>query len=539
VSVLAALYPQSQKPPPPGPGGKKQPEIPPPTLRSLLGLLGALLAALSSYLNQYGTTFARMDLYGGLGLGQDEGSWITVAFNCGSVAIVVLTAWLSNIFSPRRTVAGFLILLTLAAIVVPTATSYPALIALAFLHGVGGGALVPLLLIVLLRVLPPHDRLWGFAAYATIISLSPLTGELISGYLSEYVGWQAIFWENLVLNPIALVLVLTGLPVEKMKLEGFTKDADYLGMVLFIGFGTTFTIALVVGQRFDWFSSSFIDTMFAVSAVFLVLFVWQELTVEKPLIELRLLERLNLALGLLLIVLFFFAVEGAAYVLPQYGMEVRSFRELQIGAILIWATIPVIVLAPLVAWALHYVDARVVAALGFLLVVIGDRFATTITSDWVRDEFLLPQVVAACGYPLVLVCDLLINTSALKPEDALSGSALFNVVRVLAGNAGAAIIGGIVTVRERVHSNILASDATTGAFGTVRRQAELGGMSGLSSDIHRQAFVMAYADSYGWIAMLMLAGMVLLLFVGDVPVPRRPKAAPKKQKRAPEPQAAG
>lgn len=518
--LLAALHPRP--PPPSGPGDKPPPEIPPPTPRLLLGLLGTLLAGLSSYLNQYGTTFARADLYGGLGIGQDAGSWITVAFNAGSVAVVVLTAWLSSIVSPRRAVAGFLVLLTLAAVAVPAATTYPALVALAFLHGVGGGALVPLLLIVTLRVLPPHDRLWGFAAYAAVVSLSPLTGEIISGFFSEYIGWQAIFWENLLLNPVALVLVLAGLPVEPLKLEGFTNGADYLGMALFILFGTALTAALIVGQRFDWFSSPFIVTLFAVAGVFLALFVWQELVVPEPLINLRLLTRLNLALGLLLVVMFFFGVEGAAYVLPQYGAEVRSFRELQVGAILIVATVPVIALAPFTAWLLHRVDARVVAAVGFLLVAVGDRIATYVTSDWVRAEFLLPEITAACGYPLVLVCDLLINTSALKPEDALSGSALFNVVRVLASNAGAAIIGGIVTVRERVHSNIAVDQAPAGAFGTVRGEAALGGPGGLSSTIHGQAFVQAIADAYGWIAMIMLAAIVLLLFVREPPVPRRP-----------------
>ena len=537
--LLAALRPDPPPPPPPGPDGKKPLEIPPPTPRLLIGLLGVLLAALSSYLNQYGTSFAQRDLYGGLGLGQDEGSWVTVAFDCGQVSIVVVTAWLSTIISPRRVVAGFLVLQMLAAVSVPRMTSYTGVVTLAFLHGVGGGALVPMLFTVLLRVLPPYERPWGFAAYAMIVNLSPLTGEIISGYLEDYIGWQANFWEVLVLNPIALVMVLVGLPVEKLKLEGFTKGVDYFGMFFFIVFGTTLTAALVVGQRFNWFSSILIDTLFVVSAIFLVLFVWEELTVEAPLVPLRLLKRPNLSIGLLVIVVFFFAVQGAAYVLPQYGTQVRDFRELQIGAILIWATIPVIVFAPLAAWLLHYVDARVLAAVGFLLVVIADRFATYLTSDWVEAQFLPTQIIAACGYPFVLVSLLLAVTSVMQPQDAIAGSTLFNLVRVLAGVMGSAIMGGIITVRERVHSNIIASDAMTGAFGTVQREAAAGGLSGLSSDVHRQAYVMAYADAYGWIAMLMIAGMVLLLFTGEPTLARRPKKEPRKDRRTgPEPQPA-
>ncbi len=539
--VLALLRPDTPPPPPRGPDGKPPPTPPSPTPRMLLGLLGVLLAALSSYLNQYDTTFARVDLYGGLNLGQDEGLWVTVGFDCGSVAIVVLTAWLSTIFTPRRIVAFFLVVQLLAAVTAPTMTSYPGLMAAAFLHGMGGGALVPMLFTTLLRILPPYDRLWGFAAYATVVNLSPLTGEIIGGYFKEYLGWQTIFWTCLVLNPIALVLVMTGLPAEKVKLEGFTKGADYFGMIFFIGFACTLTAALVIGQQYDWFSSTLVDTLFVLAAIFLALFVWEELSVEQPLIELRLLKRRNLSLGLLIIVMFFFAVQGAAYVLPQYGAQIRDFRELQIGVILLWATIPVVVLAPLVAWVLFYVDARVVAAVGFLLVVIADRLATYVTSDWVEAQFLPSEIIAACGYPLVLISLLLCVTSVMQPQDAISGSTLFNVIRVLAGNFGSAILGGIVTVRQRVHSNIIASDAVTGAFGTVQRESEAGGLSGLSSEVRRQAYVMAYADAYGWIAMIMIAGIVVLLFVGPAAVAQRPKAGPKEpggRTPGPEPQPA-
>ncbi|MBV9747175.1 MAG: MFS transporter [Acetobacteraceae bacterium] len=535
--VLALLRPDPPPPPPPGPDGKPPPAPSSPTPRALLGLFGVLLAALSSYLNQYDTNFARADLYGGLNLGQDEGLWVTVGFDCGSVAIVVLTAWLSTIFTPRRIVAFFLVVQLLAAVTVPRMTGYPGLMTMAFLHGVGGGALVPMLFTTLLRVLPPNaGRLWGFAAYAMVVCLSPLTGEIIGGYFKEYLGWQTIFWTCLVLNPIALVLVMAGLPVEKVKLEGFTKGADYFGMMFFTGFACTLTAALVVGQQYDWFSSTLVDTLFVLAAIFLVLFVWEELSVEHPLIELRLLKRRNLSLGLLIIVMFFFALQGAAYILPQYGAQIRDFRELQIGVILLWATIPILVLSPLTAWVLHYVDARVVAAVGFLLVVIADRLATYLTSDWVEAEFLTSQIIAACGYPLVLISLLLCVTSVLQPQDAISGSTLFNVIRVLAGNFGGAIMGGIVTVRQRVHSNIIASDAVTGAFGTVQREREAGGLSGLSSEVHRQAYVMAYADAYGWIAMIMIAGIVVLLFVGPAAVARRPKKEPKGAERTPGPE---
>ena len=523
--ILAALHPDPPPPPPPGPDGKPPQQPPPPTLRSVLGLLGVALAALSSYLNQYDTTFARLDLYGGFNLGQDDGLWVAAAFNCGSVVIIVVTPWLSTIFSPRRVVAFFLAVQLLAAVAVPTMTSYAGVVALAFLHGVGGGALVPLLFTVVLRVLPLHDRPWGFALYAMVTCLSPLTGEIIGGYLEQYVGWQAIFWICLLLNPVAFALTLTGLPVEKIKLEGFTKNADYVGMILLTVFCAALMAAFTIGQQFDWFSSTLVDTLFAVAAVFLVLFVWQELSIEHPLIELRLLKRPNLSMGFVVLIMFFFALQGAAYVLPQYGAQIRSFREIQVGDILIWATIPIVVCSPLVSLLLYRIDQRVVAAIGFLIVAFSDRLATYLTADWVGAEFLLSQIIAACGYPLVMMSLLLTTTSVVQPQEAVSVATVFNLVRSLAGSFGNVIVAAIVTVRERVHSNIIASDATTGAFGTVQREAAVGGLSGLSGEVHRQAFVMAYADTFGWIGMIMIAGTVALLFINGATVAQPPRSA--------------
>jgi MFS transporter, DHA2 family, multidrug resistance protein len=521
---LAVLRPDPPAPPPPGPDGKPAPQPQSPTLGGLLGLLGIALAALSSYLNQYDTTFARVDLYGGFNVGQDEGLWVAAAFNVGSVVIVVVTPWLSTIFSPRRIAAFFLAVQLLAAVAVPTMTTYPGIVALAFLHGVGGGALVPLLFTVVLRVLPLHDRPWGFALYAMVVCLSPLTGEVLGGWFEQYIGWQAIFWICLVLNPVAFVLALVGLPVEPVKLEGFTKGADYLGMIFLAVFSAALMVVFTIGQQFDWFSSTLVDTLFAVAAVFLALFVWQELSAEHPLIELRVLKRQNLSAGFIVLIMFFFALQGAAYVLPQYGAQIRTFREIQIGQILIWATIPVVVCSPLVALALYWVDQRVVAAVGFLIVAISYRLATYITSDWVEANLLPSQIVAAFGYPLVLMSLLLTTTSVVKPQEAISVATVFNLVRALAGSFGNVVVAAIVTVRQRIHSNIIASNATTGAFGTVQHEAAVGGLSGLSGEVRRQAYVMAYADAFGWIAMIMVAGIIVLLFVGPAPVAQPPRS---------------
>ncbi len=91
--------------------------------------------------------FSLADLRGGIGFGVDEASWVTAAYNIAEVAVVPLTPWLAAIISPRRAMRAGHRLLTLAGGVRAVGRpSFPVLVALRFLQGMGGGALIPLLL---------------------------------------------------------------------------------------------------------------------------------------------------------------------------------------------------------------------------------------------------------------------------------------------------------------------------------------------------------------------------------------------------------
>lgn len=504
------------RPPPPGPDGKP-PSGPPPLTRSLkLGIVGAVLAAFASNLDTRLTTFALADLRGGFGIGIDEASWVGNAYNVAEIAVVPLTPWLASIISPRRAIALAITLLTLAGAACPSAPSYTWLVGFRFLQGLGGGALIPLFLATLLRFMPLHQRVVGFAFYALVTTATPLLAETVSGLLTELVGWQSVFYLGVLICPVSLLLVLTGLPVEPPRGEGMT-GADYPGMLLMSLCASIFTIALDEGQRLDWFSSPLIVTLFVVGGLLLAAFVLWELSIEKPLIDLRLLGRRNLVCGLLMIFPFSLTLLVTSSVVPQYGTQVRGFRELQVGEVLIWAAMAQVGVCALAPFLMRRIDTRVGLACGLALVALGCRLATFIDGDWAVPDLLASSIVVACGQPLVMVGLLLTSTSVLRPQDALSGATLFNVVRTLAGSIGGAIVTGVLTVRERVHSNVLVEHLVTGAL-----PAGAGGPASLAGAARIQATVLATADTYGMLGLVAIGGMLIVLTIAEVRIPRAP-----------------
>jgi hypothetical protein len=98
--------------------------------------------------------------------------------------------------------------------------------------------------------------------------------------------------------------------------------------------------------------------------------------------------------------------------------------------------------------------------------------------------------------------------------DALAGAPIFNVVRTLAGSVGGAIIGGILTVRERVHSNTIVDHLVVG---TVTRP-----IGALAGEVRLQATTMAVADAFGWMGLIMLGTMLLAMALNETKLFRAP-----------------
>ena len=497
-----------------GPDGRPLPVpgAPPLTRRLAFGLFGAFVGGVMSLLNTRLTSFGIADLRGGIGLDVDLGNWVATAFSVGSIAIVPATPWLTDIFSARRLFVACILLTTATAVALGTVPPYPLIVMLRFLQGLGAGALLPLLLGSVLRFTPLRQRVWGIAAYAGITTLSPSVAETVAGWFTEYLSWKMIFWQNVVIAPIAIVPIMIGLPVEPLRLEVF-RNTDYPAIVFSIVGVASLTAALSEGQTLDWFDSGVINGLFVIAGGSLAAFVINELTCDRPLIDLRLFQRVNFTLGLMVLLTFNFTLLGAYYVLPQFAAEVKGWRELQIGGILIWLALPQIVLTPLSALLLRYVDARVLLACGLFTFSVGAYMATYITSDWYIADFLPSQLVQACAFPFIMPPLVLIATSLITPANAASGSALFNIIRTLAGTLGTAVAGAVLTVRERVHSamillHVQPGDIPNSALGSVSARATV------------QAYVMACADTFGMLGLISTACIILVLWLRETPVAR-------------------
>jgi len=309
------------------------------SLTAWVAVLASMIGAFMAILNIQITNASLLDIEGGIGTGVDNGAWISTSYLIGEIVVIPLTDFLSKVFSFRRYIIANAILFATFSV----ACDLPSMIATRGLQGFAGGVLIPMAFTMVLTKLPKAQQPVGLAMFALSVTFAPAIGPTIGGYLTENYGWQAIFFINTVPSIVMVVALALTLEREPMKLS-LLREGDWAGITtMAIGLSALQTV-LEEGNKDDWFESPFIFRLAIAAAVFLTAFVAIELSVEKPLVQLRLLTRRNYGIGVLSNVLVGFALFGTVYILPQYLGQVQRYNAEQIGNVLAWTGLPQLLL---------------------------------------------------------------------------------------------------------------------------------------------------------------------------------------------------
>lgn len=497
------------------------------SLTTWIAILAGMVGAFMAILNIQITNASLLDIEGGIGTGVDNGAWISTSYLIGEIVVIPLTSYLSRVFSFRTYMIGSTFFFAVFSMACAFAHNLGEMIAMRGLQGFAGGVLIPMAFTMVATRLPKAQQPTGLAMFALAVTFAPAIGPTIGGYLTENYGWQTIFFINTA--PSALMIVALLLTLERAPMQlGLLKEGDWLGILtMAVGLSALQTL-LEEGNKDDWFQSAFIVKLAVVAAVFLAAFVWIELTVKKPLVDLRLLRDRNFGIGTLANVLVGFALFGSVYVLPQYLGQVQGYNAEQIGRVLAWTGLPQLLLIPLVPLLMRRVDVRYIGFVGISLFAASCFMNTHMSLDYAGDQLFVPNIVRAVGQAMVITPLTAIATLGIAPKDAANASGLFNMLRNLGGAVGTATLGTIITKREQFHSNVIGQAVTTSREEVRQRLAHMSdyfmahGVSdqaaahqqaiiALGKTVKRQALVLGFSDTFAVIGVMLAIAAVLLL----------------------------
>jgi DHA2 family multidrug resistance protein len=505
------------------------PATPAVSAKTWIAVIGATLGAFMAVLNIQIVNASLADIQGAIGAGIDDGGWISTSYLIAEIVVIPLSGWLAQVFSIRIYLLTNAILFLALSAACALAQDLPQMIVLRAVQGFTGGVLIPMAFTLIITLLPRGKQPVGLALFALSATFAPAIGPTIGGYLTENFGWQYIFYVNLVPGAIMVGMLWYALEAKPMQLA-LLREGDWAGIItMAIGLSALQTV-LEEGNKDDWLGSPFIVKLSVIAAVALAAFLIIELTVKKPLLNLRLLVRRNFGFGMLANFLLGIALYGSVFILPQYLARIQGYNAEQIGMVLAWTGLPQLVLIPLVPRLMQRFDARIIIGVGFVLFAASNFMNIDMTNDYAADQLLWPNVVRAIGQALVMAPLSAVATAGIEAENAGSASGLFNMMRNLGGAVGIALLQTLLTKREQYHSNVLMQSVSVFEQATRTRLEQLTqyfinhGVLDRADAAHRayvaightvqkQAYIFAFSDTFYLLGMALIVALIAVFFL--------------------------
>jgi len=494
------------------------------------GMLGAFMAVLDIQI----TNSSLKDILGTLSATQEEGSWISTAYLVAEIIVIPLTAMFSRVFGMRAYMMGTTALFLVFSTLCGAAWNLQSMIVFRMLQGFAGGALIPMAMMLVMEKLPPSKRSAGLAIFGLTATLSPSLGPTFGGYLSDIYGWPTIFYINWFPGLLLMAGVAYGLDRERIQLRQLLH-ADWLGIgFMALGLGSL-TVFLEEGNSKDWFNSSFIITFAGLAIFGLLGWVVTSALRKEPFVNLSLYGQRNFLVATVLSAVTGMGLYGSAFLLPLYLGQIANYTPMQIGKVIMWAGVPQFMVMPFVARLSSKVDNRILCSIGLALFGTSCLMNSGMDATTGYDQLFFSQIVRALGQPFIMLTLANFAMQGIAARDIPSASSLFNMMRNLGGSIGIALLATALTNREHFHSARLGEaissysaatqlriDQLTQAFvsrgidpATAANQA----LQAIDSGVRKEAYVMAYNDSFLVIGLTLLACIGVLWFADKLKAP--------------------
>jgi DHA2 family multidrug resistance protein-like MFS transporter len=478
----------------------------------VLGALVVILLAVSLDLTALNVALPALstELHAGTGALQ----WIVASYTLVSATLLIPAGLLGDRYGRKKVLLGGITVFLLASVMATLVSSPGGLIAARTLMGVGSAVITPLAMSVILVVFPKEEQPKAIAAWAAASFLGLPLGPIIAGYLLDHFWWGSIFFINIPVSAVALLLGLVLIPESR---SAAAPRPDYTGLLLST-FGLT---ALVYGaiqqEEYGWGDARVWGVM-AAGAIMVAAFVTWTRRTARPLIDLSLFRDRRFTGGAVPATLLTFALFGVLFATPQYFQGVLGSDAHGSGLRLLPLIGGLLVTSRLSPRLIPRFGAALPIAGGGLIIAAGMTVGAFTTTD---DGYAMAAVwltISGLGMGLMLPSSMAAAMDALSAERAGVGSAVLMTVRLVGGAFGAAVLGSLLSSGYRSHVDVTGlPPAAAGEAGD-----KIGGGLAVASRLHdpgllrsaRSAFVhgmdVTLATGAGIMVLAALLALILL-----------------------------
>ena len=464
-------------------------------------------------------------MMGSLGASLDEITWVSIGYVVANVIVLPISGFLSHLFGRRNYLLLSILIFTLSSLACGSATTLGSLVFWRIVQGLGGGGLIATAQATIFETFPRKEAATGMAIFGMGIMTGPMLGPTLGGWLTDQYSWPWIFYINLPLGVIALLMTMIYVPESQFRRQ--IEKIDYFGLLLMSAGIGALQLFLERGERFEWFDSAEITAYALTALTALGVFVIRQLESEHPLVDFRLCKDIQYSAGLVITLLLGASLYSTVFIFPVYVQTLMGYTAWQTGLLILPSALASGLTMPIVARLMDKgVSSRLIIVIGILVFLYSMWGHYQFTTESGINDFLPPLIIRGFGLGMIFMPLNTLTMANTPPQLRADATGLYNLTRQLGGSIGIAASATLFTkfttiklaaLNEHVASNnglalerVAQLKARVLSMGTQNPLAELKAMALLNMQIGKQAQMLSFAQLFMLFGLGMLVMMPLL-----------------------------
>jgi len=482
-------------------------------------MMGTLMGGISGSI----INVALPHMRGSLGASVEEIAWVATGFMLSSVIVMPIIALISSRFGRKNFLIFSVLIFTIASMFCGIAWDLKSMVFFRIIQGIGGGALIPIAMAVLRETFPPKEQAQAMSIFGLGVMLGPAFAPTLGGWITDNYSWRWCFYINVPFGALSVFLIMR-----------FIEDPPYLiretGMVdipglffLAVGLGS-FQIMLERGQRENWFSSTFIQYLAVAAFLGIVLFIWRELTAEKPAVNLRILKDINYAAGTALGSVLNMGLMGGIFILPLFLQQLLQYPAYDSGITLLPRSLSMAIAMSIGGRLYNHIGPKPLVGGGLIVCFFSSYWLSRLALNVGYWDIFAAQFLQGIGFGMLFVSLSTASLSTIAMPMMTAATGLHNVIRNMFGTIGISMSATFLSRSESVFRTILMEkiniyrNVTTDRLRLLSSYFYLRGLDQVTSDNRAlkalQGIVMRHSMmlSFNYVFLL-----VALLFILAIP----------------------
>ena len=488
-----------------------------PVANQPLLIVGVMLASLLQVLDTTIANVAIPHMQASLGATVDTVTWVLTSYIIASAVAMPITGWLADRVGARRLFIGAVAAFIATSALCGVAQNLEEMVLFRALQGIAGAFIAPLSQSFLLDSSKPSKHPQMMAIWGMGIMIGPILGPVLGGYLTEYWNWRFVFYVNVPVGILALVILLATLPSRGQRRRSF----DLFGFAAIAIGLSALQLLLDRGQQVGWFDALEIWLYAGVFASAVWVVIVHFATARNPLLERALFADRNFVIALAFMLAIGMVLFANMALLPPMLQHLFGYSVIDTGLVLMPRGVGILISMQLAGLLTRKgVDARYLVTVGFLITAgsLWEMAGWSLAVD--RFHIVMSGAIQGLGIGLVFIPLQTVAFATLPPHLRTDGSSMLNLLRSVGSSIGISIATVMLTRNTQTSHADLAqhvTSATVNGFDLAQldRFQTYGDTALTIADleIQRQAAMIAYIDDYWMMMWMSLAAIPLVLLM--------------------------